>query len=204
MLSFFKGKGKKKPRDANWYFLTLQYSLNSFSNGRILCSERRTYFYHLLRAPSFFSFSFDLLPHLKEEALPSPTYQFCPTLTQMTAAQPLRLSVVSSRKLSLTLPIPHTARPWPGEEHTLCWLHNAHTTIPIPTWDHGDLHMPSLSQKEMNSPRARAKSVCSSMKHRIWQNVLSNNTSFSENICQWTPGNEDTCWTSGISLSSLM
>lgn len=136
MLSFFKGKGKKKPRDANWYFLTLQYSLNSFSNGRILCSERRTYFYHLLRAPSFFSFSFDLLPHLKEEALPSPTYQFCPTLTQMTAAQPLRLSVVSSRKLSLTLPIPHTARPWPGEERTLCWLHTAHTTIPIPTWDH--------------------------------------------------------------------
>ena len=67
----------------------------------------------------------------------------------------------------------------------LCWLHTAHTTIPTPTSDHGDLGMPSLSQKEMNSPRARAKSVCSSMKHRIWQNVPSTNTSFLENICQW-------------------
>lgn len=106
----------------------------------------------------------------------------------MTAAQPLKLSVVSTRKLSLTLPTPHMPRPRPGKEHsTLCWLHPAHTTIPTPSSDHGDLDMPSLSQKEVNYPRARAKSVCSSMKHRIWQNVLSTNTFFSENICQWTP-----------------
>ena len=156
-------------------------------------------------SPSFFSFSFDLLFHLEEEALPSPTYQFCPPLTQMTAAQPLKLSVASTRKLSLTLPTPHMPRPQPGKEHsTLCWLRPAHTTIPTPTSGHGDLDMPCLSQKEVNSPRARAKSVCSSMKHRIWQNVLSTNTFFLENICQWTQWNEGTRWISGILLSSLM
>ena len=118
---------------------------------------------------SFLLFLFLCSPPPPRGGGPStPTYQFCPPLTQMTAAQPLKLSVASTRKLSLTLPTAHMPRRRPGKEHsTLCWLHPAHTTIPTPTSDHGDLDMPCLSQKEVNSPRARAKSVCSSMKHRI-------------------------------------
>lgn len=93
--------------------------------------------YHLLRAPSFL-FLFLWSPPPPQGGGPS-----IPHLSVLPYSNPDDCSSAFKTQCGLKAEscpwlCPFPIRPGPGQARSVpfCWLHTAHTTIPIPTWDH--------------------------------------------------------------------
>lgn len=135
---------------------------------------------------SFLVFYLDLPPPPREDALPSPTYNCSPPLTQLTAAQPWRPNRVSSRELSLTVPTCRAqalarqgASPFAG--CTLCTLPSPHTYLRS-WWSGYAFSFPKASE----IPKGKGQICMPQSAASDLGEYTFPNTSFLQNTCQWT------------------